>query len=207
MDVKNRKQQQAEATRTTLVRVARDLFASKGWADTSIEEIVQRTGMTKGALYHHFKDKKDLFQEVFVQIESDITERINGAAADVAQPLGQLSAACHAYLDACMDPEVQRIAVLDAPSVLTWTLYCEIEEELTIRALTERIEAVQAHGFEFDEPVDSLAHLLIGTLTMGARVIARSDDRAGARQQVGASLDRVLTGLVGRAGGGQGPLP
>ncbi len=94
---------------------------------------------------------------------------------------------------------MQRIVVLDAPSVLTWNLYCEIDEEHAIKALTERLEAVQATGLEFTEPVDSLAHLLIGTLTMGARVIAREDDRDAARKHVGATLDRVLSGLVGRA--------
>lgn len=197
MDVKTRKAQQAEATRASLVSVGRELFASRGWADTSIEEVVQRTGMTKGALYHHFKDKRDLFQEVFVQVERELTDRVNAAASDLPDALGKLSAACHAYLDACMDPEVQRIVVLDAPSVLTWNLYCEIDEENAIKALTERLEAVRAAGFEFGEPVDSLAHLLIGTLTMGARVIARADDRAAARQHVGATLDRVLEGLVG----------
>src|SRR5438093_5253392 len=148
MDVKNRKELQAAATREALVRVARELFASRGWADTSIEDIVQRTNMTKGALYHHFKDKKDLFQEVFVQLECELAERLNAAsgAAD-ADGLGKLSAACNAYLDACMEPEVQRIVVLDAPSVLTWNLYCEIDEEHAIKALTERLEAVRASGF------------------------------------------------------------
>ncbi len=199
MDVKNKKELQAEATRAALVNVARELFASKGWADTAIEDIVQRTGMTKGALYHHFKDKKDLFEEVFVQVERELTAHVNSAGEAIPDVLGKLSAACHAYLDACMDPEVQRIVVLDAPSVLTWNLYCEIDEEHAIKALTQRLEAVQATGLEFTEPVDSLAHLLIGTLTMGARVIARADDRDAARKHVGATLDRVLSGLVGRA--------
>jgi AcrR family transcriptional regulator len=197
MDVKNRKEQQAQATRGALVSVARELFGSRGWADTPIEEVVARTGMTKGALYHHFRDKKDLFQEVFVQVERELTDQVNAAGTGAADPFRRLSAACHAYLDACMSPEVQRIAVLDAPSVLTWSKYCEIDEEFAIKALMARLEALRQAGYQFGEPVDSLAHLLIGTLTMGARVIARATDRDVARQQVGATLDRVLEGLVG----------
>jgi AcrR family transcriptional regulator len=201
MDVKNRKEEQAEATRAALIGVARALFAERGYAGTSIEDIAAGARVTKGALYHHFKDKKAVFEAVFVQIEREIDARVVARSERPGDAFERLRDACHAYLDACLDPDVRQIVVLDAPSVLTWDRYCEIDQDYAIRAITEALERVRAAGFTFTEPLDSLAYLVVGTLTMGGRVIARASDKRGARADVGATLDRVLGGVVGAPAG------
>jgi len=200
MDVKTRKEEQADATRAALTGVARTLFAEHGYADTSIEDIASGARVTKGALYHHFKDKKQVFEAVFVQIENEMNERVLAASERSSDPFEKLRLACHAFLDACLDPDVRQIVVLDAPSVLTWDRYCEIDQDYAIRSITTALERVRDAGFTFSEPLDSLAYLVVGTLTMGGRVIARATDRPAARSDVGSTLDRVLGGVVGVSG-------
>ncbi|MHB8512266.1 MAG: TetR/AcrR family transcriptional regulator [Actinomycetota bacterium] len=197
MDVKTRKEEQAEATRSLLISVARKLFTEKGYAETPIEEIAAGAGLTKGALYHHFKDKKQLFEAVFIQIEREINDHITAEQKRVRAPFQQLKAACHAYLDACLDNDVRQVVVLDAPSVLSWDRYCEIDQDYAIRTITTSLERVRDSGAKFEEPLDSLAYLVVGTLTMGGRVIARASNRKSARSDVGSTLDRVLAGVVG----------
>lgn len=197
MDVKTRKEEQSEATRATLTGVARSLFAERGYAETPIEDIALGAGVTKGALYHHFKDKKAVFEAVFVQMEREIDARVTAEAERPGDAFERLRAACHAFLDACLDPDVRQVVVLDAPSVLSWDRYCEIDQDYAIRAITDALERLRADGFAFAEPVDSLAYLVVGTLTMGGRVIARATNARSARADVGTTLDRVLAGIVG----------
>src|ERR687888_1112497 len=102
----SRKEQQSEATRRALVRVGRDLFAKRGFASVSTEEIVRKAGVTRGALYHHFRDKRDLFRAVVEQVEQDVLERVAGVALGESDPWAQQSAAVGAYLDVCLEPAV-----------------------------------------------------------------------------------------------------
>src|SRR5256885_14962109 len=115
-----RKEEYAAATRAALVTVARRLFAQRGFADVSIEEIVQGARVTKFALYHHFSDKQALSRAVVEAIEGEVAGRVRTAASRQTEPWAQLVAACHGYLDACLDRDVQRVLVLDAASVLGW---------------------------------------------------------------------------------------
>jgi len=203
MDVKTRKEEQADATRAALTAIARELFAARGYAETSIEDIAAGVNVTKGALYHHFKDKKAVFEAVFVQIEQEINRRVLSESERAGDAYERLRAGCHAYLDVCLEPDVRQIVVLDAPSVLSWDRYCEIDQDYAIRAITEALERVRNAGFTFNESLDSLAYLVVGTLSMGGRVIARASDRTAARADVGATLDRVLAGVVGENGDGK----
>src|SRR5687768_12540205 len=105
----------AEATRARLLFVARELFATKGYAATSTDEIVRSARVTKGALYHHFADKQGLFQAVFEELEQELADTV-GAAATGTDAWERLEEACKTYLDRSLRPDVQRILVLDAPS-------------------------------------------------------------------------------------------
>src|ERR671922_416395 len=119
--------QQSEATRRKLLRAGRDLFARRGYNDVSTEEIVRRAGVTRGALYHHFRDKRDLFQAVVEQIEQEVMQKVAETALAEGDPWEQQTAAIGAYLDVCLEPAVQRIVLVDAPSVLGLTAWREIE--------------------------------------------------------------------------------
>jgi len=197
MSGKSRKEEYAEATRAALVDVARALFSSpeRGFAAVSIEEIVQGARVTRGALYHHFDDKQALFRAVLEGIESEIADRMQAAAEKETHPWEQVRAACQAYLDACLERDVQRIVVLDAPSVLGWGTWCEIDRRYGLGVLQKRLAAALAAQLIDPQPLEPVALLILGTLNTGGRVIAEAKQSSEARKQVGATIDRLLSGL------------
>jgi len=137
-DERRTQAERAADTREALIAAARSLFADPGFADAALETIVRDAGVTRGALYHHFDDKQALFRAVLEAIESEVAERMRSAAAEAADPWDQVRAACRAYLDACLERDVQRIVVLDAPSVLGWHTWCEIDRKYGLGVLEER---------------------------------------------------------------------
>lgn len=195
MQSKSRKEEYAEATRAALLDVARALFAERGFAAVSIEEIVQGARVTRGALYHHFDDKQALFRAVLEAIEHELAERMRAGAKTETHRWEQLRAACHAYLDACLERDVQRIVVLDAASVLGWHTWCEIDKQYGLGILQERFGAVLEAGLIDPQPLESVAQLVLGALNVGGRVIAEAGNAREAREQVGATIDRLLSGL------------
>jgi AcrR family transcriptional regulator len=195
---RSRKAEQSEATRAELVKVARRLFAQRGYGDVATEEIVRAAGVTRGALYHHFTDKRDLFRAVYEEVESDLTQRIAAEALKTAtNPLEGMRAASSAFLDACMDdPEVQRITLLDAPAVLGWEEWREIGTRYGLGLIQASLQAAMDEGLIDEHPVKPLAHILLGSLDEAALVVARADDDGQTRAEVGEALDRFLNALV-----------
>jgi AcrR family transcriptional regulator len=190
------KAEQSEATRATLIGVARELFAERGYAAVGTEEIVRAAGVTRGALYHHFAGKKELFQAVYEDVERQLVERIAASAiASAGDPLQALHAGAQAFLDACEDPAVQRIAMLDAPSVLGWEQWREIGMEYGLGLVQATVQAAMDAGLIEIQPVGPLAHLLLGAMDEGAMLVARADDGGTTREQIGASLARFLDAL------------
>jgi AcrR family transcriptional regulator len=190
-----RKEEYAAATRAALVAVARRLFGHRGYADVAIDEIVQGARVTKGALYHHFDDKQALFRAVVEAIETELAGRMRAAADAEQKPWQQLVAACGAYLDFCLERDVQRIIVLDAASVLGWKTWCAIDKAYGLGILQERLAAAQAAGLIEAQPLEPTAQLVLGALNVAGRVIAESEDAVESRVQVGTTIDRLLSGL------------
>lgn len=182
---------QADVTRSTLVRVARRLFATRGFPAVSVDEVVQAARVTKGALYHHFRDKQELFRAVLEEIEGEIRARLLKAATRPGDAKAKLRAACHEYLDACILEEVGRVVVLDSPAVLGWYERCKLNREHELGFFVERIQA--AYGESAAN--EATAQMLLGALNVAGRVIAEAKDRSGARSQVGETIDRLLAGL------------
>jgi AcrR family transcriptional regulator len=195
MSVKSRKEEQSEATRALLLDTAQRLFAAQGFAATATEDIVAQAGVTRGALYHHFADKRDLFRAVFVALEERIMTGVAELAATASDPWAALRAGAHGFLDACLEPTVQRIALIDAPSVLGWAEWREIDARYGLGLVQSALQAAVDGGFLARRPVEPLSHLLLGALTEAALFIARSADRAQARRTVGESVDLLLEGL------------
>ena len=195
MTVKSRKEEQSQATRAALIKTARKLFARLGYAATDIETVARRTRVTRGALYHHFKDKQDLFSAVFDLEEQKLAQIIGEAA--VAQPgtWDGMLAGCNAFLDACLDQSVQRIVLIDALAVLGWERWREIDTKYNLRLVTAAIQAAMDQNIIARGPIDSLAHLLIGALTEAAIFIAHADDQPAARREVGNNVAQLLSGL------------
>jgi AcrR family transcriptional regulator len=195
------KAQQSEATRAKLIRVGRGLFARRGYNDVSTEEIVRRAGVTRGALYHHFRDKRDLFGAVVEQIEQEVMQKVAETALAEGDPWDQQSAAIGAYLDVCLEPAVQRIVLTDAPSVLGLAAWREIEAKYGLALVQAGLQSIMEAGYIEEQPIEPLAHLLLGALTEGGLLIGRSQDRKAARREVGDGLERILSGLRKRGAG------
>jgi AcrR family transcriptional regulator len=190
-----RQAERSEATRKTLVDVGRKLFARRGYADVGTEEIVRRAGVTRGALYHHFSGKEDLFRAVAEQVEEEMTRKSAEAALAHQDPWEQQRAGWEAFLDACLDPAVQRIILLDAPSVLGPKVWREIASKYGLALVQFGLQSLIEAGLIEDQPVDPLAHLVIGALSEAAVVIAQAEDTEAARMEMGAALERLMTGL------------
>lgn len=195
MEPRARQAERSEATRGALLAAARRLFTAKGFAATGTEEIVREAGVTRGALYHHFKDKEELFRAVFEELENEIVDRAAHAVAGHDDLWEGVLAGCNEFLDACIEPDVQRIALLDAPAVLGWDEWHAIEERCGLGLITMGIEAAIAEGLLESQPARPLAHLLLGALTEAANLIARSEDQAKTRAEVGHTVERLLSGL------------
>ena len=200
MSVKRKKAEQSEHTRALLISVARELFAERGYAGTATEEVVRRAGVTRGALYHQFRDKQDLFRAVVEDVQQSIMAQVVATLAPITDPWEAMRAGIGAFLDACMDPAVQRIVLLDAPSVLSWETWREIDARYGFGLVRNALQGLIGLGLIEEQPVDPLAHMLLGALSEGGLVIARAEDPLTARAEVGASVERLMRGL--RAEGG-----
>lgn len=185
---------QAAATRRDLLQHARKLFAQTGYTDASTDEVVRRAKVTKGALYHHFANKLDLYRAVVEDMERELVAKMAGAAESARQPQKKLEAACRAYLDACLDSTLTRILVLEAPVVLGWKDWCALAHRHEIAALARYLESVVATSTTGEPPLE-MAHVLLGALNTAARVIATADEPQKARAQVEGTIDRLLAGL------------
>lgn len=192
------KASKAEATRRALVASARELFGSKGYASTSVDEVVRHAGVTKGALYHHFKDKDDLFRAVVEEVKLEVTQRAADsyfAAADSTDPTKSLLLTCLSMIDAYLDPEVQRISALDARSVFDATTRREIEARYEVALLRGALRAAMRSGTVDQQPYVTLAHVLAGAITEACALIAEADDKEATRAEVTQVITRLVEGL------------
>ena len=193
------------ATRTAVVAAARELFAERGYAGVGTNEVVERAGVTRGALYHHFEDKRALFRAVYEELEREVAERIVAAVAGEPAPERHLEIGIDAFLDACLEPAHRRISLIEAPSVLGYEEWRGIGAAYSFGLLRAALEAAMDAGRIERQPVDTLAHLLLGALTEAALTLARADDLAAARVEVGRSVTRLLAGLAPRDASAEAP--
>jgi AcrR family transcriptional regulator len=196
MNVKRTQPERSQATRAALIAAARPLFAERGYALVGTEEIVRAAGVTRGALYHHFAGKRELFEAVYEEVEAELTERIaTGALANASSPLEAMRAGAEMFLTACTEPEAQRIALLDGPAVLGWDRWREIGAEHGLGLIEATLRAAIEAGAIAEQPVRPLAHVLLGALDEAALLVARADDPALAREEVGRTIEALLDGL------------
>ncbi|MBI4571579.1 MAG: TetR/AcrR family transcriptional regulator [Chloroflexi bacterium] len=186
---------QSEATREALLAAARLLFAERGYAGTPTEEIVRRAGVTRGALYHHFRDKQALFEAVYEQVHTEIGRQIVAAAGAAPGPWEKLLAGNQAFLDACLEPAVQRIALIDAPAVLGWDAWRAVEARHGLALLQAGLQTAMDAGALERQPVGPLSHLLLAALSDAAMIIARARDVRATRREMGETVERLLEGL------------
>jgi AcrR family transcriptional regulator len=197
MDVKpTRQQERTETTRRELLTVARRFFTKYGYEGASVDQICKRAHVTRGALYHHYPEgKKQLFRAVFEALEQEIVDTVARASVGEADVWSTVLAGIRSFLDACMEPAVQRVVLLDAPSVLGWETWRQIDEQYGLGLVRASIEASIAAGVIAPQPVDALAHMFLGALNEAALLIARSEDPSATRAEVEKGLVQLLDGL------------
>jgi AcrR family transcriptional regulator len=187
--------QRTEATTGQLLDAARELFAARGYSATSLDDVVAAAGVTKGALYHHFASKRDLFRAVFENEQRHLAQVCHEAYRRKDDPWEGFHEGCRAFLEETLDPGVQRIVSLDAPAVLGWDQVREIEAGYSLAMIENGLrEAIEGERIA-PRPTGPLAHMLFGALGEGAMVIARSGDQRAAMREVEREIRNILRSL------------
>jgi AcrR family transcriptional regulator len=189
------KEEQSRATQDRLLRAARALFSERGFAGTATEDLVTRAGVTRGALYHQYVDKRDLFRAVFEDVERGLGERIATAAAAEPSPWEMIRAGARALLEASLEPAVRRIVLTDGPSVLGWEEWRRIDSQYAYGMVRVALEANMEAGNLPRQPLEPLTHLIIGALNEAGLAVAASQTPEKTRDEFLASLDVVLAAL------------
>jgi AcrR family transcriptional regulator len=200
MAVKRLRERQAEATRQQLVDVARQLFTERGYAGTSIEDIIERAGVARGALYHHFPGKDALFAAVYQVVQAEVATAVVTAALTADDPAQAVYTGLSAFLDACLQPEFRQIVVLDSVPVLQRRAWEEGGTEHSELDMLSQVLNPLAAAYLPGLDMEALAYVALGGLYGAALYIAGSPEPATARAQADAVLDTLITGL--RAGAG-----
>jgi AcrR family transcriptional regulator len=182
-------------TRAELMRVARALFAERGYAGVGTEQIVARAKVTRGALYHHFADKKDLFRAVHEELEQELVAQVGEQIAGIEDTWELAVTGVRAFLDACADPALRQIALIDAPSVLGWEEWRAVDARYGLGLVTFGLRNGMDAGVFREQEVTPLAHLLIGAMTEAAMMVANAADPEAARRTVEPALLALLEGL------------
>ena len=194
----SRQAARSEVTRAKLIEVGIELFSERGYADVGTEELVDRAKVTRGALYHHFGDKRDLFRAVHEELEQQIVAGI-GAALEAnprEDPLEALEVAAGAVLDVALDSKIARVTLIDAPSVLGWEEWREIDVRYGLGLTEAVLNAAIESGRIAKQPVRALAHLLVAAVGEAAIMVAIADDPKQARKDVEPAMRSLLYGLA-----------
>jgi AcrR family transcriptional regulator len=188
--------QQVAQTRDSLVGAGRELFGQKGFRDTSVEDLARAARVTTGALYHHFPTKTALFEAVFEHAHGELMAASMRAARGAADGLDELARGFDAFLDAVLQPELQRILILDGPAVLGLARYTELDERYAFAVIVAALRAATEAGtLRVDDP-ETVTRLLLGALTRGAMLIANSPDPVATRHAVALSMRALLNGFL-----------
>ncbi|MEV6771765.1 TetR/AcrR family transcriptional regulator [Nocardia sp. NPDC051030] len=193
-----RQAERSESTRAGLVAAARELFAERGYAAVGTPEIVERAGSSRGALYHQFKDKQDLFRAVYEQVQQEILQQVadDMSAAPPTDPLTGLQTGLRTFLLSCVEPERVRIALIDAPAVLGWQEWRALDEKYGLGLVMAGLESgISAGVLRGDLSTRPMALMILSALGEAALFIASSPDPEAARAETEPTILALLDGL------------
>jgi AcrR family transcriptional regulator len=191
-DRPNRNVARGEATRGQLLVIATRMFAERGYEDTSIEAVLREAGVSRGSLYHHFASKEALFEAVAEEVETSVGAQTVAAASGSQGPVEALRAGFAAWIRLAGDPVVQRILLIDGPSVLGWERWRAMEEHHALGLIREVLQIIADQGKLRQESVGTLAHMLLASVNEVAVLVARSDDQEASMQAGVDAIDELL---------------
>ena len=191
-----RQAERSEATTKAIEAAARKLFATRGFAATSIDEIAARAGVAKGAVYHHFASKEAIFERVLDTVQAELASaKVPAASRKLTDPLDVIADSALRYLLAASEPERRRILLVDGPAVIGWQRWREIDAKYFGASTRAGVAAVLGDRATAGE-VDAAAHLLLGACGEAALVCAAAEDPRKTARAHAAALRRMLAGLV-----------
>ncbi len=188
------KSAQSLATKEKLERIARRLFAERGFAGVSAEELVAEADVTRGALYHHYDGKEGLFEAVVDTLMREVHDKLSAEAAALPDPLQALERGIRVFLEVCTEPAVQRILLIDAPAVLGWPKWREMDARYGLGLVKRALSAATKGGLLHRYDIDVMAHVLLGALTEAAMLVARSPNPSKSRRAAEQAIGSIIAG-------------
>ncbi len=189
---------QAIVTRTMVVAAARELFGRRGYANVRTEDVVRRAGLTRGALYHHFRDKRELFAAVVEEAERSLLEVVASATEAHEDPVDRVLASMHTALEAFGEAEFRQIALADAPAVLGWPALRRIDDRYALGHFKRTLADAMDAGALTRHAVEPVAHVLMGAVLEGSMLVMRSDQQEAMRGRVACIFSDLVDGLRAR---------
>lgn len=195
MQNKTRREEYAEITRKALIEEGYSLFAEKGYAKTSIEDIVQKARVTRGALYHHFSNKEELFKAAYEQQVQEMMSKVLKGIEDISDPWERTIAGCHAFLDYGMSSERKSIRLQEAITVLGWENWRKIDASYTMGLIRNTLGDLIKEGIFSDYSLNLMADLIYGLLVESSMSVARSKNKEKTHQEIAKIIEKMLSGL------------
>jgi AcrR family transcriptional regulator len=192
----DRRLEKGEETRRAIIEIATRLFTERGYAAVPIEAVLTVRQISRGGLYYHFASKEELLEAVFEAVEIDVRARVLASSTSAGSAPAAARAACEAFLDLALDPVVRQIMLTDAPSVLSWDKWREIDERHALGLMKAAFEPAAKEAGIPDALVDPFTHMLLASLSEIALMIAEADDAplalANGKSAVRELLARIL---------------
>lgn len=184
-------------TRRELIESGRSMFSQLGYAAAGTEDIVGSVGLTRGALYHHFGNKKGLFLAVLEEVHTELADGVDRRARQAEGGVVEsLRAGFQAWLDIVIQDDVRRILLVDGPAVIGWEKWQEIDLERGFGVTRATLQQAMKNGEIAKAPLDELTHVLMGAVTQAGLELGRSDDRARLRRKYQKVIDLLIDGIM-----------
>jgi AcrR family transcriptional regulator len=191
----SRRQEYSSSTRRALLKSAADLFAERGYAGTSLDEVVSAARVTKGALYHHFQGKLALFQAVFDHIESTAVKQITADVRREKDPWDKALTAVASFLQVCQQPEYRRIVMQEGPVVLGFDRWRESEERSTYGLVHEMVRRVLRQYDVEGTLLETFTRVFYGAMSSAGIAVSDAEDAEAASRDVATVISLMLAGL------------
>lgn len=190
-----RNKAETEETIRKLIEVARTHFTEHGYANTALETIVQEVKLTRGAVYHHFRGKKELFRAVLDDVQQEVASRLEREASTSEDVWQQLYLGCRAFVMAAVEERNRRIMLIDGPSILGWEEWRGMDQKHSMRLLRDQLGLMQEQGFFRNIPLDALTYFISGGLNETALWLANKPEQPDALDECMKVLSNILDGL------------